>query len=530
MPKTKFRVHFDIIFKVVDSFLGQHPALLFGLSALIGFYASQGFSYSLCLAVFFIFFPLFLKYHLLRQRLTLAFLLLTTFFLYGNVVYRNPQLPTEGVEGILYFDITSLSLNQTHFGYQWVYRGNGQKFIPISNNFKLAQGKNFPCSLSFPKNARIVRPKGDHAYLISGRLKETARGGFHFYVNKEVPWQSVKGSWSFAEIRYQIKAWVKNWITSRIADSQSAEFIGGIITGEFEDKIMRNEFGKLGLLHIMAISGFHFSIIAIMIQAMLRLFLPLRIAIGVLIFSLSFYFFILGWGASIVRAWVMTLIAILSFYIEKPSLALNSLGVSILAIFLIDPHLLLSIGFQFSAITTAAILIWYPLADELLKSIWAKRQLGQLIKMNQVDQHSYFLVSTFRQALALAIAVNIVAVPSTLFFFKKFPLMSFFYNLFIPFLVSISMFLFLLGAFLDLIHPQLGSLLHAINSYSTHFMLSSIYNLPPSLSCFWRVAPFSSLYLVFFLYIIFGIGVMLRTYSLLERKESGILTNTQPFR
>ena len=518
-----------IILRAIDSFWSQHPALLFGLSALIGFYASQCFSYTLGFAAFSILFPVFLRYRFLRQRLTLAFLLLTTFFLYGNVVYRKPQLPVEGVEGILYFDIASVSLNQTHFGYQWFYKGCGLKFIPISNKFKEAQGKNFSCSLSFPKNERIVRPKGERSYVIRGRLKETARGGFHFYINKEAPWKAVKGSWSFAEIRYQIKVWIKNWISSRLADSQCAEFIGGIITGDFEDKIMRNEFGKLGLLHIMAISGFHFSLIALMIQFILRLFLPLRLVIGILIFSLTSYFFILGFGASVVRAWIMTLIAILSFYIERPSLALNSLGVSMLAIFLIDPQLLLSIGFQFSAITTAAILIWYPIAEEFLKSIWAKRQLGQIIKMNPIDQHSYFVVTIFRQALALAIAVNIVAIPTTLFFFQKFPLMSFFYNLFIPFLVSISMFLFLLGACLDLILPPAGSLLHALNSYSTHFMLSSIYHLPPSFSYFWRVAPFSSFFIVFFLCIIFGIGIVFRSF-LLERKEFGVLTNTLPFR
>ena len=510
---SKFGILAPLIFRAIDSFWSQHPALLFGLSALIGFYASQTFSYSSGLAAFFILSPVFLRYRPLCQRLLLAFFLLVTSFLYGNIVYRKPQLPVDGVEGVLYFDIASVNLNQTHFGHQWMYKGCGQKFIPVSNKFGAAQGKKFSCSLSLPKNAKIERPKGDRSYVIKGTLKETAWGGFHFYINKEIPWKIVKGSWSLAEIRYQIKAWVKNWITHRITDPQCAEFIGGIITGDFEDRVMRNEFGKLGLLHIMAISGFHFSLIALMLQTILRLFLPLRGVIGVLIFSLTLYFFVLGWGPSIVRAWIMTLIAVLSFFIKRPSLALNSLGVSILAIFLINPQLLLSIGFQFSAMTTAAILVWYPICEEFFKYIWAKRPLGQIIKMGWIDQHFYFVVTTFRQLMALAVAVNLVALPSTLFFFQKFPIMSFFYNLFIPFLVSISMFLFLLGGCLDPILPQAGSLLHAVNSYATHFMLSSIYHLPPSLSCFWRVAPFSSFFLVVFLCIIFGIGVVLRACS-----------------
>lgn len=460
---------------------------------------------------------------MLSQRLFIGLVLFTVIFSYGKISYQNPYLPDSTgvyrVKGALLFEIDSLSLTQSHFGYQWFYKGKGKKFIPDSKKEGGDGGKNFPCCLSLPKNPGIDRPLANSAYIIYGTLKKTSQGGYQFQVDKEIPWKAVKGSWSLAEFRYKAKSRVKNWIKNKFFDPRNAEFLGGIMTGEFEDRVMRGEFGRQGLLHIMAISGFHFAIVAAILQAILRMFLPPGVMIACLAGLMSLYFVFLGCSPSIVRAWVMSLIVIMSMLAQRPSVGLNALGISILVILFLDPQILLSLGFQFSAITTAAILVWYPAADQMLTRLWPKRPLAQIIRMHFLDKHSYLIVSSFRQTIALALAVNLVAIPAMLYFFHKFPLMSFFYNLFIPFLVGISMFLLLIGGLFDLVLPFIGTFFHAINAAFTHFMLSAVYNLPANLSVFWRVASFSSVLLVLLQCLIFSSGILLRAYQA-QQKDS----------
>ena len=77
-----------------------------------------------------------------------------------------------------------------------------------------------------------------------------------------------------------------------------------------EDRLMQFEFGRFGLQHIMAISGFHFAILAGFFSFGLHLMLNRRVANAFLIALLSTYFVFLGAGPSILRAWMTILITL----------------------------------------------------------------------------------------------------------------------------------------------------------------------------------------------------------------------------
>jgi competence protein ComEC len=224
----------------------------------------------------------------------------------------------------------------------------------------------------------------------------------------------------------------------------------------------------------MAISGFHFAIIASILALLLRFMIPERLSTPLLILLLSSYFFFLGDSPSIIRAWITILVALVGLSLERRSFGINSLGVAILFILLYNPLMSQSIGFQFSALSTAAILLFYPIFDHLMQKVFIRRSLGQMIEMDTFNQHGYTILATFRQASAMALAVNIVALPAMLFYFEKFPYLSLLYNLFFPFLVSFSMFLLIIG----LVLGPLGGFVHAINSIYTRFVLNFLYGMP----------------------------------------------------
>jgi len=466
---------------MIKGFWQKHPALLYGIAAALGCGIGLGSALFVAIPALALFSPIFFGSPSLKKRLCLAALVMGSFALYCSAHYTFPTLTEEGVSGWGRLEISSINKTE-QFGPKWRYRGTLKQF-------KTTAGKiialNIPCALLLPANKE--RPQADHTFDIHGVLKATPYGTYRLIPTKGQEWIAVKRTWRLAELRNHAKQKVKAFIQAHIADTRSASFLTGIATGDFEDKVMAFEFGRFGLQHIMAISGFHFAIVAAALSSILRLFVSKRKACCALIFLMSSYFVFLGCGPSIMRAWVMVLVFLTGMLMEKEVVSLNSLGIAILVILIVDPLLFRSIGFQFSTLATAAILIYYEAFENALQALFQKRPLTQVIQMDRTNQHGYCILALFRQSIALTLAVSSVALPLMLFFFHKFPLMSLLYNLFFPFLVSISMLLLIVGSLAIATIPPLGEALFHLNSIYTSLMLDLTYNMPTTLDFVIRV-------------------------------------------
>lgn len=489
--------------EIFSDFWSHHPSLLYALAALFGFILAIRPTPEVFIPLFFLGLPAVFGLPRFRLQLLFSLAIMVAMYGYSHTAFHLPEVSSQGNPGTIHFAITSVSSSQSHFAHQWNYQGRVKTFSPDQGG---ASGKNFPCSLRLSKKALQQRPLADRSYIIHGVLKKTSRGSYFFQVRPETPWYGVQGSWSFAEWRYLAKQFIKRTIYQKIPDRQVAEFLSGIVTGEFEDQMMRTEFSKLGLQHIMAISGFHFALVAGMLSFLLRGIFPhSKLSTWILIVLLSSYFLFLGPSPSICRAWIMCIVVLFSPIVQKQSFALNSLGVATFFMLLYDPYLCLTLGFQFSSIITASILLGYPIIRPRLIT---QRSVSSLSQMSFLDQHCYCLLAFFREAMTLAVAVNLTAFPLTLYFFQKFPVLSLFYNLFIPFLVSLSMMLLLVAALTSLVLPPLGNLFFAINSTFTHFMLNFIYQVPANIQYTIRTPPFPVSYVVLYLCALFFVGVI----------------------
>jgi competence protein ComEC len=497
-----------------QQFWRQHPALLYALAVLLGIWSVLDWTPLLLLPMLMIAIPLLLHKDGLRGRLALACVLATCAAAFVSIKYRFPEIPQEGISGNALIEFTSLSSSTTHFGKRWLYKGTIKQFDegPVS-------ARNIPFSLSLPQNEEMIRPPADQAYWVMGRLKEQPGGRYSLNVAKDTPWFPIKGTWSLAEYRFRVKQYVSDYIQRKMSSARVATFLAGIATGDFDDRLMQFEFSRFGLQHIMAISGFHFAIVAGILSLLLRLVMNKHRATLLLIFLLSSYFIFLGCGPSIMRAWMTVLIALCGFLFARRGSGLNSLGVAMLMILLFDPLQCRSIGFQFSFATTTAILLLYFGCDQLMQQVIVKRPLSQMVEMDFWNQHAYCVLAFFRQAFAMAVAVNLIALPMMLYYFHKFPVLSLVYNLFFPFMVSISMLLLLLGILIGIVLPPLGDVVHYINDRYTHFMLNFTYNMPTNLDVTWRVADLSLWLVVCHLCVMFTFGIYMK-YLLEQKQES----------
>jgi competence protein ComEC len=223
------------------------------------------------------------------------------------------------------------------------------------------------------------------------------------------------------------------------------------------------------------------------------------------------------------RAWLTILIVLLGDLLEKKPNPLNSLGLALIIIFIFDPLMCRTVGFQLSFISTASILFFFSDCDHLLQCMWIKRPLSSVIEMNHLNKHGFIILTFFRKAVALTIAVNIAMIPMMLYYFQKFPLMGLIYGLFFPFLVSLSILMLLLGMFVQLFCPFLAQILHTTNEHFTKFMLSFTLNMPSFVDVFVRIKPFSETYIISYFSLLLILAIFSNHYLEKHHQEEKAL-------
>lgn len=273
--------------------------------------------------------------------------------------------------------------------------------------------------------------------------------------------------------------WLTDHIHREIPDTLVADFLSGIFTGEFDNNYLRQLLGDVGLQHVLAISGFHFSLLALLIGIIARHILPRKIAVIALMMALLCYMLFVGTSPSLIRALISCEVVFLSQLVCRPSSSLSRLGLALIVILLIDPHNAMHLGCQLSFLATAGILLFYTPCDRLLSYFIRDCCLATALKWPLTDQLLYILCIFFRRAIALNLSVNCLLLPVLLYYFNQFPPISLAYNLFFPFLVIGSMSLLLLGLLLDLLF--LGAPVHFLNSLYTGLLLKTATGLPAPL-------------------------------------------------
>lgn len=480
---------------------------------MMGIYFSLASPLYPILSFLFLLTPFLIIFFLLRSReylksLILIFLLFSIGSIYVSSHTTFPSLPPEGLQGLAHVKINNLSLQTTPFGKNWIYRCQINDFFPIQQEESITSF--LPCTIVWPKKERKTpHPTADKEYWVAGKLKQLPNGNYILKVSSKTTWEGIPNTWSFAELRYHWKKNVSYWITSRYSISSSGSFLAGLLTGEFDDYWMKQQFGRFGLQHLLAISGFHFAIIASFLSILFRLFFPRNLCIIALLLCLGFYCFFLGPQPSILRAWIMCSLGLLGGLLEKQSISLNSLGVALLLILSYNPLLCQELGFQLSFAITAAILLFYSEVQTFCIYLFPKRTLSHTLEMNGLNQHAYCLLVFLRDAVALTLAVSLFAFPLTLYYFQQFPWMSLLYNLFFPLLASFSLCFLLMGGILSFL-PFIAKWIHHFNNEYTYFLLQLTYQIPAELDAQMRIESLPTLWMILYLCIVCTGGIILK--------------------
>ncbi len=258
---------------------------------------------------------------------------------------------------------------------------------------------------------------------------------------------------------------------------------------------MSLQFNRLGLLHLLGVSGFQFSLLAFLLGALLRIILPGSHGLLLLALLLSAYAFILGDSPPIQRAWMSVILYVIAKIKGYQTSPITVLGAALLWELCLDPLVYYQLGFQFTFLCTAAIFIVYPLLRNLLLP---KRSFSEIRSLPFTERIGHVLTFFCREAIALNLAIHLVSLPLIFFHFHKFPLLSLAYNLFLPPAVSIAYVFLILGLILP---PFLK-----IASWITEGIVHIASNPPTLFDYQWRIPGFTltwTIICLLFLYCLF---------------------------
>ena len=169
--------------------------------------------------------------------------------------------------------------------------------------------------------------------------------------------KSAPGFWSFVEyLRSQLLQVVRAQKDSRIKQYTGALLLADR-TGFSEEEW--EQYKQLGLLHLLAISGLHISLMVACLERLSwRIGITREKTRGLLVMFVVLYGFVIGWNISGTRAIGMVVLAALSkpFIRKRGNIQMDCLLWMAIASILVWPGILLNVAFQLSYGLTAIII------------------------------------------------------------------------------------------------------------------------------------------------------------------------------
>ena len=159
-----------------------------------------------------------------------------------------------------------------------------------------------------------------------------------------------------------------------------------------------------GTLHIVAASGFNVMIVASVLMKTFAKLLPRGWAIVGGVVGIVVYVLLSGASASVVRAGIMGSLTLMAYYLGRPAEARRLLWVTGAIMLLINPLLILDIGFQLSFAATAGLLYIEPGMQELQGSVLCKKPKNSLQRTDPCNGIQMILANYLYPTLAATIA------------------------------------------------------------------------------------------------------------------------------
>lgn len=430
---------------------------------------------------------------------------------WSYMTIRYPPCPSS-TEGVMRAELSNLVPYQMHK--KTMFRCD--LFV---HSFQSEDGEEYARHVQAVMFTKAPCPvKGGEIILCKACLRHTTPFCLQVIHPRELVIAPMKGT-SLVAWRAALKDRLTEKLASLCHDEEVTSLLGTMCFSLPCNQEVRRLIHKVGLDHILGVSGIHFGQLALLV-ALGAGFLH-RWAFSLLTWMLLALFFLLvGPQPSVFRAWIASTLCVGQRVFCRQVYGLNSFGVGLIILALYDPGSLTTLSLQLSFLATGALLTWYEPLRKLVERWLPHHVIHELWHFSFSDQVLAFLLGFAKRAFVLVLAITLFMIPYQLAFLPDLPLMGLVVNLFLPIFFDIA----LLGTFFILafsfLLPPLGTIVGPVLEGYVQALLNIVRTMPiPSWSLVQNVhvsGTLVSLYLVFMLLF----GVILRLNGEYDHSES----------
>lgn len=292
--------------------------------------------------------------------------------------------------------------------------------VKLTGKIKVPQGKRNPGGIDY------------RAYLLQKGISTTI-------YSREI--EKIDTQWvnPFIKLAFIMREKISGFYMKNLPSNLSSLQLG-ILLGIKDNipKDMVKFLGNSGVLHVFAVSGLHVGIIYGFLSHILKFFNFTRISIfSITCGFLTFYCYMVGLSASVIRATIMIIILMLGHVVDRESDSLNNLCISAAILLLINPLNLFAVSFQLSFAAVAGILLFFDIFNKFFSKL--PKYLGS--------------------SLAVIVSAQILVFPFSAYYFNKVSLIGFLTNLLVVPIASLTLIIGFVIGLIGLVMPSLGAFL-----------------------------------------------------------------------
>lgn len=188
---------------------------------------------------------------------------------------------------------------------------------------------------------------------------------------------------------------------------------------EHLDADLRDAFSRSGTAHMLAISGFHVGVVAVLLLGLLRLVgtRRLRAECGAV---LGCWAYVLGIGApqAAVRAAVLLSLLVVARLRGRPVMELGALGAGLLLLLVAEPGWLGSVGFQLSFAGTAGLVLMRRPVVDGLSAAW-RRWRGAASSAGSIGGPGRRTMRALIEGVGAGVAASVATLPLVAWHFDR---------------------------------------------------------------------------------------------------------------
>lgn len=193
---------------------------------------------------------------------------------------------------------------------------------------------------------------------------------------------------------------------SRVVPEPNSSLIAGLLFGAKQSlgQELLDKFKDVGLIHIVVLSGYNITIIAAGIISIFSYFGKRNTGFVIGVIFIILFGIMVGLGATVIRAIIMSIIAILARFLGRPQDALRALFVAGLIMLFWNPIILFSDpSFQLSFLATLGLIIFTPFVSNFISNTKLNKFIPEKLGIREIVS-STFAVQIFLLPMLIKIS------------------------------------------------------------------------------------------------------------------------------